>query len=152
MKRILALLLALCCLASLQGCSKDEILGRYNSALRAAGEAVLTDSGALQGRRVMGEDSYVGSYEADYEGFSGRELLFGGTGLEREGGNTLEITGSLEAEGGSLRLLFKSGADEPIFLCGASGAFSTSVELPSASNYILVEAENFTGSLSLRVE
>ncbi len=152
MKRILALLLALCCLAPLQGCSKDEVLAWYNSALRAAGEAVLTDSGALQGRRVMGEDSYVGSYEADYEGFSGQELLFGGTGLEREGGNVLELTGSLEAEGGSLRLLFKSGADEPIVLCGASGAFSTSVELPSASNYILVEAENFTGSLSLRVE
>ena len=152
MKRILALLLALCCLASLQGCSKDEILGRYNSALRAAGEAVLTDSGALQGRRVMGEDSYVGSYEAEYEGFSGRELLFGGTGLEREGGNMIRVSGSLVVSGGTLRLLFKSGANEPAVLCDASGAFSTSVKLPSASNYILVEAEDFTGSLSLRVE
>ncbi len=152
MKRIIPLLLIAVCLMSLTACSKDEIVGHYNQVLQAIGDSALTDSGELQGRRSMGADSYSGSYEAEYVGFSGLEVLFGGTGLERCGGNVIRVSGSLAVEGGTLRLLLQSGAGEPVVICDAAGTYSATVELPPASNYIVVEASDFTGSLSLTAE
>ena len=70
MKRIVPLFLIVCCLLSLTACSKDEIIGQYNQALQAIGDDALTGSGELQGRRRLGADSYVGTYEAQYEDFS----------------------------------------------------------------------------------
>ena len=133
-------------------CSKSQVLEDFDNVLQAVGSAVLTDSGDLQGRRRFGADSYVGSYEAGYESFSGWEVLFGGTGLGRELGNEIRISGTLRTKGGTLRLMLQSGADEPVVLCDAAGPFSATVELPPASNYIFVTAEGFTGSLDLTIE
>ena len=152
MKRIVPLFLIVCCLLSLTACSKDEIIGHYNQALQAIGDDALTGSGELQGRRRQGADSYVGTYEAEYEDFSGREILFGGTALEREGGNEVSISCDIDGEDGELTLLLQTGAEEPVVLCGAGRSYSGTVELPPASNYIIVEAEGFTGSLNLTVE
>ena len=73
MKKAITFFLIACCLLPLTGCSKDQVLGRYNEVLQAAGEATLTGSGDLEGERSFGADHYVGSYAADYEGFSGEE-------------------------------------------------------------------------------
>ena len=72
MKKAITFFLIACCLLPLTGCSKDQVLGRYNEILQAAGEATLTGSGDLEGERSFGADHYVGSYAADYEAFSGR--------------------------------------------------------------------------------
>ena len=45
------------------------------------------DAGPLPARgAVRSEDDYTGTYEANYEDFSGTELLFGGTTLDRAPG------------------------------------------------------------------
>ena len=74
---------------------KDAILDAYGSLVDAVGSWALTPDRSLQGERVQGEDGYTGTYEADYEDFSGTELLFGGTTLDRAAGNTVELTCSL---------------------------------------------------------
>ena len=124
MKKVISLFLIMCCLISMTACSKDKIVEQYNQALQAVGDNGLTNNNELQGKRNLGADSYVGTYEADYENFSGKETLFGGTALERE----------------------------PEVLCDTENSYSATLELPSASNYIIVEAENFTGSLDLTIE
>ena len=63
---------------------KDAILDAYSSLVDTVGSWALTLEGSLQGERVPGEDDYTGTYAADYEDFSGTELLFGGTTLDRE--------------------------------------------------------------------
>ena len=64
---------------------KDAILDAYGTLVDAAGALALTPDRSLQGQRVRGEDDYTGTYEADYEDFSGTELLFGGTTLDQIG-------------------------------------------------------------------
>ena len=79
---------------------KDAVLDAYGSLVGTAGSWALTPDRSLHGERVPGEDDYTGTYAADYEDFSGTELLFGGTTLDREAGDTVEVTCSLAIEEG----------------------------------------------------
>jgi hypothetical protein len=49
------------------GCSKDKTLGTYNHTIQATGNAQLTSSWSLEGKRKYGIDHYTGTYIADYE-------------------------------------------------------------------------------------
>ena len=49
----------------------------------------LTEEKDLQGDKTKGEDTYTGSYTADYEDFNDKEYIFGGTALDRDKGNGL---------------------------------------------------------------
>ena len=77
---------------------KDAILDAYGSLVDAAGSWALTPDRSLQGERVRSEDDYTGTYEANYEDFSGTELLFGGTTLDRAAGNTVDLSCSIDIE------------------------------------------------------
>lgn len=152
MRKIIPLFLIICCLISMTACSKDEIVEQYNQALQAVGDNGLTNNNDLQGRRNLGADSYVGTYEADYENFSGEEVLFGGTALERDDGNEIKISCNMDKTSGTLKLILQTGTNDPEVLCDTETSYSETIDLPSASNYIIVEAENFTGSLDLTIE
>ena len=87
---------------------KDTLVGTYGSLVAVAGSWALTPARSLQGERIPGE--------ADYEDFSGTELLFGGTTLDREAGNTVEVTCSLiieEGEGRRLPTFRRGGTGDP---------------------------------------
>lgn len=152
MNKKIVLLLAMCCLISMTGCSKEEIIDHYNQALQVAGDNGLTKDKELQGKRKFGMDSYVGIYEADYDSFSGEEVLFGGTALERDTGNEIQISCDTDITDGTFKLILKTGSDDPQILCDTLQSYSDTIELPSASNYIVVEAENFTGSFNLSIQ
>lgn len=134
------------------GCTKDEILGTYNHAIQAAGDAQLTSSWSLEGKRKYGVDHYTGTYTADDEDFSGTEYLFGGTSIEREAGNEIEITCNLNITEGTAKLVSQSGADDPQTLIESTGEYSETIELPPAGNYIVVEGNGFTGSIELEIK
>lgn len=50
----------------------------------------LTKEKNLQGEKDNGDDAYTGTYTATYDEFNWKELIFGGTALERENGNHLK--------------------------------------------------------------
>lgn len=154
MKKIISLCIVMCCLFSITGCSysKDEIVDKFNQVLQELGDDTLTRDRDLQGEREFGEDSYVGTYRADYDSFTGEEKLFGGTSLERTSGNEIHISCDLDIAGGKAKLLLLTGDEEPQILCDTSTSYSDTLELPSASNYIIIQTENFTGSVDLTVE
>lgn len=134
------------------GCSKDEIIGGYNQILQKAGDDSLTAERKLQGERSFGVDSYVGEYEADYEKFSGEEVLFGNTSLYREAGNTIKIACEFDREEGSIRLLWKEGAEEPEVLLENEGECSKTITIPAAGGYLTAAGEDFSGHIELKVE
>lgn len=153
MKKTLIILLVFGCLVgTLSACSKDEIASKYNEVLQNVGDSNLTDDKSLQGNRDFGKDDYVGSYKADYATFTGTEILFGGTALERDNGNSIEISCNMDIQVGTAKLIFQSGTEQPQVLCEVSDKYSETIELPAASNYILVECENFTGSVELEIK
>ena len=131
---------------------KDTLVGAYGSLMDAAGSWALTPDRSLQGERVQGEDGYTGTYEADYEDFSGTELLFGGTTLDREAGNTVEISCALDIEEGEAAVFLCSGSDDPVILLSGSGDYSSTIEVGGGSTYIGVWGEGVAGSVSIQIE
>lgn len=132
--------------------AKDAILDAYGSLVDAVGSWALTPDRSLQGERVQGEDGYTGTYEADYEDFSGTELLFGGTTLDREAGNTIELSCSLDIEEGEAAVFLCSGSDDPVILLSGSGDYSSTIEVGGGSTYIGVWGEEANGSASIQIE
>ena len=131
---------------------KDALVGAYGSLMDAAGSWALTPDRSLQGDRVRGEDDYTGTYEAGYEDFSGTELLFGGTTLDREAGNTVELSCSLDIEEGEAAVFLCSGSDDPVILLSGSGDYSSTIEVGGGSTYIGVWGEGANGSVSIQIE
>lgn len=131
---------------------KDTLVGAYGSLVDAAGSWVLTPDRSLQGERVRGEDDYTGTYEANYEDFSGTELLFGGTTLDRAAGNTIELSCSLDIEEGEAAVFLCSGSDDPVILLSGSGDYSSTIEVGGGSTYIGVWGEEANGSVSIQID
>ena len=131
---------------------KDTLVGTYGSLVDAAGSWALTPDRSLQGERVRGEDDYTGTYEANYEDFSGTELLFGGTTLDREAGNTVELSCSLNIEEGEIAVFLCSGSEDPVILLSESGDYSSTIEVGGGSTYIGVWGAGANGSVSIQIE
>ena len=131
---------------------KDTLVGAYGSLVDAAGSWALTPDRSLQGERVRGEDDYTGTYEAGYEDFSGTELLFGGTTLDREAGDTVELSCSLNIEEGEIAVFLCSGSEDPVILLSESGDYSSTIEVVGGSTYIGVWGEEANGSASIQIE
>ena len=131
---------------------KDTLVGAYGSLVDAAGSWALTPDRSLQGERVRSEDDYTGTYEANYEDFSGTELLFGGTTLDRAAGNTVELTCSLDIEEGEAAVFLCSGLEEPMILLSESGDYASTIEVGGGSTYIGVWGEEANGSASIQIE
>ncbi|OUQ26787.1 hypothetical protein B5E80_00340 [Flavonifractor sp. An135] len=131
---------------------KDAILDAFSSLMDTAGSWALTPNRSLQGERVRGEDDYTGTYAADYEDFSGTELLFGGTTLDREAGDTVEVTCSLTVEEGEAAIFLNSGSEDPVILLSESGDYSSTIEVGGGSIYLGVWGEGVTGSVSIQIE
>ena len=131
---------------------KDALVGAYGSLVDAAGSWALTPDRSLQGDRVRGEDDYTGTYEAGYEDFSGTELLFGGTTLDRAAGNTVEISCALDIEEGEAVVFLCSGSEDPAILLSESGDYTSTIEVGGGSTYIGVWGEGANGSVSIQIE
>ena len=124
----------------------------YGSLVDAAGSWALTPDRSLQGERVPGEDDYTGTYEAGYEDFSGTELIFGGTTLDREAGDTVEVICSLDIEEGDAAIFLRSGGEEPVLLLSGSGDYSGTIEVGGSSTYLGVWGEGVTGGVAIQME
>ena len=94
----------------------------------------------------------MGSYKADYESFSGEEIVFGGTGLSRDAGNKIKVSCKIEAENGTAKITFQSGMEDARILCDGTGEHTETIELPCASNYLKIEGKDFTGTIELDSE
>lgn len=131
---------------------KDALVDAYGSLVDTAGSWALTPDRSLKGERVPGEDDYTGTYAADYDDFSGTELLFGGTTLDREAGDTVEVTCSLTVEEGEAAIFLCSSGEAPVLLLSESGDYSGTIEVGGGSVYLGVWAEGVTGSVSIQIE
>ena len=156
MKRILTVsLLSLCLIFTITGCSgdnvKDNVINGFNDMLQHFSKYALTDENDLQGDKTKGDDTYTGSYVADYEDFNGEEYIFGGTALERDKGSDLTVTYQLTVDSGTVRFYWRDKEEEKI-IADASDTGTYSVTLEEGDNYLTLEGDDFCGSLQVVVE
>lgn len=145
---LVALALCLC----LSGCSKEAVLGIYNTVIQIVGQTGLTNGLDLEGNRSYGVDRYTGKYTAEYADFSGTETLFGGTSIHRAEGKEVLVNCTLEIEEGSAGVLWFCGSEEPIPLLEVDGSYQGKLTLPEGGNYFGITGEHFTGRLELLLE
>lgn len=152
-----AVLCVICVIAAaFGGCTagyglKDHIIGGFNRALSSLSRFALTSDSQLQGSRTPGEDSFTGTYHADYSGFSGEEYLFGGTLLERHGGSDICVTYELQITDGSADI-YVADSEEKILLTDKSESGTYIWKISSGDHYISVRGDNLSGSLTFICE
>lgn len=88
----------------------------------------------MQGEKPKGVDGYTGTYTAAYDGFNGKEFIFGGTTLNRENGNHLQVTYKLTIEDGSAERNWIAGSDEYSVANGDS---------ENTKKYIIASGDNY---------
>ena len=110
----------------------------------------ITNDHDLIGNREEGIDHYVGTYEADYSEFDGKEYIFGGTLLKRKEGSDLCAVYSLTIQSGKARLYRMDGRDE-ILLADSSEEGVYEFTIHAGKNFIVLDGTQFTGSLTLTV-
>ena len=135
----------------LPGCSKDEVLDLYGTAVAVAGNVGLDSFLTLKGDREFGEDRYTGTYKAEYEDFTGQECPFGGTMLRQRKEEHVTVTCTIECDSGEAKLVWNCGADEPVVLAEGEGTFTETVYLTPGSNYFDLRFDGFTGSVELEI-
>lgn len=135
----------------LPGCSREDLLDGYNTAIRLAGNLGLSLDMKLEGDREFGVDHYTGTYEAEYEDFTGEEYVFGGTAIERKEGETVTVSCRIEGEKGNARLQWAYGSDDPVVLLDGEGAYEDVIYLTPGSNYFNLLLDGFTGSVELEI-
>lgn len=134
-----------------KGSLKDNLIDGWNSWMQSFSKHALTKEKDLQGEKEEGVDAYTGTYVAAYDGFNGKEFIFGGTALNRDNGNHLQVTYKLTIEDGSAKLKWIAGNDE-YSVASDSSEDTKDYTISSGDNYIVLKGENFSGSLELTVK
>lgn len=158
-KIVVSAFLIISILGCLSGCSsnhdkgslKDNLIDGWDSWIQSFSKHALTKEKDLQGEKTKGVDEYTGTYTATYDGFNGKEFIFGGTALDRENGNHLQVTYKLTIEDGSAELNWIAGNDE-YSVANVSSEDTQEFTISSGDNYIVLKGENFRGSLELTVK
>ena len=158
-KAILAFILALCLTFCAAGCGssldkdnlKDNLIDGFNSWIQSFSKLTLTKEKDLQGEKNKGDDAYTGTYTATYDGFSGKEFIFGGTALERKNGNHLQVIYKLTIDAGTAELRWVTGSDE-YTITDDSSEGTKAYTISSGDNYIVLKGEDFSGNLELTVK
>lgn len=110
----------------------------------------ITADQDLIGTRKIGADHYVGTYEASYTQFGGEEYIFGGTSLKCKDGGDLYVTYSLTIQSGEATL-YRLEGDNKIVITEASDEGIYEFTMHAGKNFIVLEGEMFTGTLTLNV-
>ena len=129
-RSLIIFITALMALFTLSGCSTGLGVSRQND---------------LVGTRSDSTDSYSGKYTASYQGFTGTETLFGGTGKHA----TIHVTGQVSGTQGTGTILVTDGSNIKRPLPIHKGTFDQTYALDGSSFYVYASGDHFTGSLTL---
>ena len=130
--------------------SKDTILDTYNSVIKFWGNDSLTSDSKLKGKRKYGVDHYVGTYNADYDSYTGKEILFGGTSLKRKDSDHITIKIQLEKEDGNIKIINRLG-EKDITVLEDTSEYNDTIYIENTSYYLIVELDNFKGNLKVEI-
>ena len=152
MKYLVTVILLVCVLFCLTGCrlnymEPEEVDAYLDGVAEKIGDSQITEDDELIGQRDLSDDSYCGSYIADCNNQTGRDVIFGSASTEER---TLYVSGTVQTDSGSATVRIRLN-DEVIELTpDENGDFETELSLESGGNYMMVLYEDFTGLVELR--
>lgn len=151
MKKAASVIAALILLSSLTACglrndAPESIVDRLDGIVGQIGDSRITDDAALLGERNNSEDSYTGKYMSECGNQTGRDVVFGGGSVQER---IVHIYGRIVQQSGSAKVRIRINAEAEDLEIDENGNFETTLRMTSGGNYIMLDYENFTGSVEL---
>lgn len=149
MKKLLAVALVIFLLHTLFSCSsfgKDQVITWYDNVLKTLSKELITSDQKLIGERRFTDDQYVGAYSADCDGADGRDVIFGGASIETR---RIKISAEVERSSGSVTIRLCLGTETVDYVPDENGIFEKEIVFKGAENYIMLDYEDFTGTVAL---
>lgn len=141
-----------CCIAlSLTGCGfadwdSRELLEFADNLVGKLGDSQITPDEDLFGKRFCYDDVYTGSYRAQCQGSTGKDVIFGGASIESR---KLQVHGRIVADSGRAAVRIRMNDEVAVLETDEEGYFETQLHLASGGNYIMVDYEDFSGTVEL---
>ena len=155
MKKITAILLIFIILVSLSACRKQEIdpykvLAKFETIVETLGNSQISKDSDLIGTRDNTDDNkYIGVYTSNCQNETGRDVIFGGASLKDQ---SLRIFGNIKTDDGTATLRIRLGENIEFPELDDNGNFDFILSLNGGGNYIMIDYENFIGSVTLTSE
>jgi len=150
MKRLLIILICVVMVFALSGCSgnwKDNVVDSWDNLANTFSKSQITKNEDLLGSRTLdGDDYYIGSYTAECESADGRDVVFGGASVYEK---KLKVTAKVETQSGLATFRIRIGADVEEHTADENGNLELELELGSGNIYVMIDYEDFTGSVDL---
>ena len=129
---------------------KDKILSTYNNAINYFSSIALTTDSKLVGKRKYGVDNYVGKYTANYINYSGEEVVFGGTVLNRKESDHINLKVKLDKVSGNIKVVNQIGK-ESITILDNTGEYNDTIYIDGGSYYFKIYLDNFKGNINVEI-
>lgn len=151
MKYLTTIVLFVCVLFSLSSCrlnyiEPDEMDSYLDGVVKKVGDSQITEDKDLIGQRDVGDDAYCGSYLADCNNKTGRDVVFGGASTHER---VLLCQGSIQADAGTAEIRIRMNDEVIILQTDEAGNFETELHLKSGGNYIMIDYSDFIGSVEM---
>lgn len=157
MKKGIIGILFICMVGAMYGCtewksSHDDgkgVIEQIREWTGTLGKKQLTTDADLCGTRTLEqeEDYYTGSYTAKVEQMTGRDVVFGGAGIEER---TVICSGMIDRKSGDIKIRVRMNEEVVCVSPDENGYFEKEFSFASGGNYIMVDYEEFTGNIDLR--
>lgn len=156
MKRLFLFFLMAGLLLGLSGCDlknmePEEMQDFLNGVVEDIGNSQITDEKDLIGTRTLADsaDSYAGTYTAECDSVTGRDVVFGGASIHNR---DLFLSGTIQAEFGKATVRIRLNEEVYELEPDNTGHFETTLKLENGGNYIMVAYEDFSGKVEMNCE
>ena len=154
MKYLATVILFVCVLLCLSGCrlhymEPREMDAYLDDVAGKIGDSQITEDDDLIGQRDLSDDVYCGSYVADCNNKTGRDVVFGGASTHER---VLRCYGSIQSTEGTAEIRIRLNDEVIILQTDEVGNFETELHLKSGGNYIMIDYSDFTGSVEMFCE
>lgn len=151
MKKLLILLLAFSLLFGFTACGSTQndpqkIVDHWDRLVEMLGRTQITPDAKLIGIRTTGEDGYVGTYDADCNQSTGRDVVFGGGSVKAR---TVHLQGYVECLSGTAQIHARFGERVEELRPDENGNFEASYQLTGGGNYLMVDYAGFSGTITM---
>lgn len=150
MRNITKIIILIIICLFMTSCSKDDIIKTYDNINKTLGDLSLTNDNNLKGTRTFGLDHYVGTYKVEYKNFSGKEILFGGTTIDRKNTSTIKINIKVENSKGKLEIIMNTKNKEEV-LANTNGSYEYQFDIKDGSNYFLISGTKYSGKINIEI-
>ena len=154
MKYLTTVILLICVLLCLSDCRLNymeprEMDAYLDDVAGKIGDSQITEDDDLIGHRDLSDDAYCGSYVADCNSQTGRDVIFGGASIHEK---ELRCYGSMQSKEGTAEIRIRLNNEVSILQTDEAGNFETEIYLKSGGNYIMIDYSDFTGSIEMICE